>query len=1615
MKHKKRILSIILSILMIFNFCGMDRPVYATEMEDLGIATDTDAEIQEDDLDSDVEEVNELQVESDNSFGDLFADIVNEEAESQQLDYYISSVEVENDTLTATFSTIEDCSIIIGIYSEESSEGSDYMLASFISEVSPDYSVMKLDISDESFVTEYYYIRAFLVDTSSKAPLSDMYESSMYTKSMQELKSKTIDDFDSDQVLNLDESDENNFAVYSDYVKHIPDFNGSTNNLIERDSDARKYVFENPDDAILSCQNGEIISYDFGDDDDLLLTKIESVEYDAQTDVAVIYGAPIEMGDVFDYVKVDLGSVTDQFDITPVEEDGITYEGVSDTGTEEYENDTQNVAVQVTTYDGLNENSQTVYGGLFSLAAIDTSANLAASATFKFLNKEFGSEDNNVSINGQVDFSFACTLKIYLALNEQYVELKNVTSLKFKGSVDGTITAKIPLAKAKTPKIIKGVQFSTEFGFELSTSGSFEGTVSVVVESGVNASLNGIKNMATKPKVTAESKASVTIFAGPVFSIKCKVISGDYVTASLRMAAGGEIELATNGNNGKYEPNDYSVTSKHECKRCMTGNIKTKFEFTVTCKVQPIKFLNFTVPFSLENTIGSMYYSIDHNKFGFGECPYKTYLVTLQVNDENGDPINGLKIDGKTTDKKGCIYQYLSNGKKTFTIYKTGYKTVNKTVVVKNKSYFVTVKLKKNTELKSQEYDKFDEVGRVVIQEDIQNMSGDSEYEYSYDSKYIYPGAEYTVTADEKLIEEGAVPDKMSVTGTGTCGTQYVHITYTAPDSVFKKYYNNYNGHGGEAAFVSYLGYRVSVYDEYGNIKNAKIERECEMSEAEYVYEHTESGYTFDNPYIQSGIELDCKEGIVPQSSSYDKYGNSMGKIWNITTDSQNSNPLDIYMDNKLIAKIYSVKGNGNIYSYSDSFVISPNYFDINVIDSDYEVDIDYTIKNDIYVGYYEPYVTDYIIDVTVRKKPDDLNVTGTSFASAQSTQLDDYAAFEEKYYVIDDNTITYYNCKPNDVYNFYIVKSSNEGNFDLTRDNLNYAIQIKANESGIVKIMRKHFDFNPVYHDWFLIGRYETDIQNAEVASNILPYRGYEQKLDFDLVMNGVVLEREKDYVVSEPSYASNPGEYEIEITGIGRYRGNKTISCIIDSSLAPQKITMSQLKLQMTVGDSQRIYAKTDLNQDDEPEQFKWSSSDNSIASVSENGTINAKSKGTVKIRATLYTDETIYAECTVEIAEKKESPQEPQQEEPPSISVSYRTHIQTFGWEGKDNDIKTWKSNGKMSGTSGLAKRLEGINIVVNPAENGKKVDLGIQYTTHCQSYGWLPWSANGEMNGTEGEAKRLEAIKIQLIGADKDKYDVYYRVHAQSYGWLGWAKNGAPSGTAGYAKRLEGIQVVVVKKGASAPGLNYAGVNAASGVHQTASYIAKAGSSPIVGSPATSNLNPCVPGETNVNVAYRTHVQTYGWQGWKYNGQMSGTSGQAKRLEGINIKLTNKQYSGSIVYTTHVQTYGWQGKENDPNTWKRDGEMSGTSGEAKRLEAIRIALTGEMAKHYDIYYRVHAQSYGWLNWAKNGEAAGTAGLAKRLEGIQIVLVPKGGNAPARSYQGITSVKTQAYIKK
>lgn len=161
-----------------------------------------------------------------------------------------------------------------------------------------------------------------------------------------------------------------------------------------------------------------------------------------------------------------------------------------------------------------------------------------------------------------------------------------------------------------------------------------------------------------------------------------------------------------------------------------------------------------------------------------------------------------------------------------------------------------------------------------------------------------------------------------------------------------------------------------------------------------------------------------------------------------------------------------------------------------------------------------------------------------------------------------------------------------------------------------------------------------------------------------------------------------------------------------------------------------------------------------------------------------------------------------------------------------------------------------------------------------------------------------------------------------------------------------------------------------------------------------------------------ILYSTHVQDIGWQGIKTNGEMSGTQGKSKRLEAIRIKLDTTDYEGGIEYSTHVQEIGWQG-------FVKNDEIAGTSGKSYRLEAIKIRLTGKIAQYYDVYYRVHAQEFGWLDWAKNGQEAGTSGYSYRLEGIEIRIIKKGEQAPGKTanpYKNKTNtpVKKEVHIK-
>ena len=160
--------------------------------------------------------------------------------------------------------------------------------------------------------------------------------------------------------------------------------------------------------------------------------------------------------------------------------------------------------------------------------------------------------------------------------------------------------------------------------------------------------------------------------------------------------------------------------------------------------------------------------------------------------------------------------------------------------------------------------------------------------------------------------------------------------------------------------------------------------------------------------------------------------------------------------------------------------------------------------------------------------------------------------------------------------------------------------------------------------------------------------------------------------------------------------------------------------------------------------------------------------------------------------------------------------------------------------------------------------------------------------------------------------------------------------------------------------------------------------------------------------SMHVYYEVAGKTYGNKnGWKNKGQMTAAVTN-KKISGISMKLSGKEFSGSIKYRVHLQ-----GK-NKWNGWATDGKLAGSQDASKKVEAIRITLSGDVAKHYDVCYRVLCASYGWMNWAKNGETSGTIDYSKNVEAIQVVLVAKGSGVPG-NVAGIVSKQEKAAIVK
>lgn len=122
----------------------------------------------------------------------------------------------------------------------------------------------------------------------------------------------------------------------------------------------------------------------------------------------------------------------------------------------------------------------------------------------------------------------------------------------------------------------------------------------------------------------------------------------------------------------------------------------------------------------------------------------------------------------------------------------------------------------------------------------------------------------------------------------------------------------------------------------------------------------------------------------------------------------------------------------------------------------------------------------------------------------------------------------------------------------------------------------------------------------------------------------------------------------------------------------------------------------------------------------------------------------------------------------------------------------------------------------------------------------------------------------------------------------------------------------------------------------------------------------------------DIQYKAHIQDIGWTDWENAGEVAGTEGEGKRVEAIILEGHNGL---DLSYRVHMEGIGWSG-------WVDNGQVAGTTGQARRIEAI------EIKSNKMLEVQEHIQNIGWMPSSKGTNIRiGTEGKSLRLEAFKI----------------------------
>lgn len=582
-----------------------------------------------------------VSMEATNSFGKLLLegmDLDGENGSNFSSGNRVIGITMNGSTATVKYVAEEDADLVVGIYTDDSEE---QMIASgtVAVEATPEntgYSTVDVEVTGST--PAYYVVKAYLLDKTEHAPLSNAYTDRSATKVIVDLESATINDFPEEQVVNLDDKSTTNFIVVNDNVTLLKadEVTVGKNQVVEIDNENLTYVIGNATEKIKSLQIGDVLTYEY-EPGYFLIARVADISVDG--DMVTIHGDnTLEEGDVFEAIKIETDASGDDF----VCDDSALDEGVQ-------------------------------YAGLEAMDEDDTEALEETNDIKNRIGHKFELLGKKSPVNGTVKISIGATAKYAYANGQKNVSFTfdsevDVT-LAIKGKIDGKLLS-VPLGFQPFPGCYIGFEPTVKIKVELTGSIGAKMTSADGFE---YKTFEGFQRINEAPVIKPkEFKIEATLFIGvdlkpKVAFLEVQVDDEEHALVGVEMNA--EIGIEFKGTIYEKEKTDDVI---HSCKICIP--IKIAFKAQLGVKIGAFWLFNQTKTFN-EWTIdlGEAYYSHDHREFGWGECPYKAYKVkvSLEKCTEPDILIQERTVDGKLTDigktgEDGTLETYLQPGGYTF-------------------------------------------------------------------------------------------------------------------------------------------------------------------------------------------------------------------------------------------------------------------------------------------------------------------------------------------------------------------------------------------------------------------------------------------------------------------------------------------------------------------------------------------------------------------------------------------------------------------------------------------------------------------------------------------------------------------------------------------------------------------------------------------------------------------------------------------------------------------------------------------------------------------------------------------------------------------------------------